>query len=92
MAQYYSDPSREEDPHALPDLEVFYVSAREFAEASAETWMAEQLADHDYSPTACCDSAGWYYWYCMPGCLPDSEPNGPFATEELALADARENS
>ena len=23
MAYYYSDPSRETDPHALPDVEVF---------------------------------------------------------------------
>ena len=28
---------------------------------------------------------GWYYWYCEPGCLPNSEPIGPFASETLAL-------
>lgn len=33
---------------------------------------------------------GWYWWSCFPGCLPDSEPFGPFTTEEEALADARE--
>lgn len=33
---------------------------------------------------------GWYYWYCFPGCLPDSEPMGPFATEDEALADAQD--
>jgi hypothetical protein len=32
---------------------------------------------------------GWYYWYCFPGCLPDSDPVGPFATEAEALADAQ---
>ena len=32
----------------------------------------------------------WFYWFCFPGCLPDSEPCGPFATEAEALADARE--
>lgn len=32
---------------------------------------------------------GWYYWYCFPGCLPDSDPMGPFDTEAEALADAR---
>ena len=42
-----------------------------------------------------CDSnepsgAGWYWWACFPGCLPDGEPNGPFATEKEALADAQE--
>lgn len=32
---------------------------------------------------------GWYYRSCFPGCLPDSEPIGPFASEEEALEDAR---
>ncbi len=35
-------------------------------------------------------AAGWYWWSCSPGCLPDSEPAGPFETEAKALADARE--
>ena len=34
---------------------------------------------------------GWYYWSCFPGCLPDSEPWGPFATRAEALADMRES-
>ena len=32
---------------------------------------------------------GWYWWTCFPGCLPDSDPSGPFETEAEALADAR---
>jgi hypothetical protein len=32
---------------------------------------------------------GWYYWACFPGCLPDSDPIGPFETENEAIADAR---
>jgi len=32
---------------------------------------------------------GWYWWACFPGCLPDSDPIGPFASEELAIADAQ---
>ena len=47
-----------------------------------ETFYAEQ-------PTHPVAEAGWYYWYCFPGCLPDSEPIGPFATEADALTDAR---
>lgn len=23
---------------------------------------------------------GWYAWACQPGCLPDSEPHGPYDT------------
>lgn len=34
--------------------------------------------------------AGWYWWACLPGCLPDSDPHGPFDTEEEALADAQD--
>lgn len=30
---------------------------------------------------------GWYWWSCQPGCLPDGDPSGPFATEAEALAD-----
>ena len=32
---------------------------------------------------------GWYWWACFPGCLPDSEPNGPFKTEAEAISDAQ---
>lgn len=33
---------------------------------------------------------GWYYWFCFPGCLPDSDPIGPFDTEDDAINGARE--
>jgi hypothetical protein len=33
---------------------------------------------------------GFYYWYCFPGCLPDSDPFGPYATENEALEAAKE--
>jgi len=31
---------------------------------------------------------GFYWWSCFPGCLPDGEPNGPFANEQEAIKDA----
>lgn len=34
--------------------------------------------------------AGYYWWACFPGCIPDGEPVGPFDTEEEAMADAME--
>ena len=34
--------------------------------------------------------AGWYWWACFEGCLPDSEPVGPFAHSLRALCDADE--
>ena len=31
---------------------------------------------------------GWYWWACMPGCLPDGEAHGPFSTSSRAYNDA----
>ena len=28
---------------------------------------------------------GWYWWACHPGCIPDSEPDGPYPTEREAI-------
>ena len=75
--QAYSDPKRESDPHALPDLEVFKITQTE-------------IASGDWEHNELITDQGWYWWACFPGCLPDSEPVGPFATEAEALADARE--
>ena len=34
--------------------------------------------------------SGFYYAYGFPGCLHDSDPVGPFKTDQEALKDARE--
>lgn len=78
MSQFYSDPKRESDPGALPDMEAFH---RTVAQNRADNWVDA----HDHEPFA----AGWYWWACFPGCLPDSESSGPFDTEDAAIADAR---
>jgi hypothetical protein len=31
---------------------------------------------------------GWCWWRCLPGCLPDTPPHGPFATSYGAFRDA----
>ena len=31
---------------------------------------------------------GWYWWACFPGCMPDSDPFGPFESEDEACEDA----
>lgn len=36
-------------------------------------------------------SPGFYWQSCFPGCLPDSDPVGPFENYESALLDARSN-
>lgn len=43
-------------------------------------------ADEESVPLA----AGWYWWACFPGCMPDGEPMGPFADSRQALQDADE--
>jgi len=32
--------------------------------------------------------AGWYWWTCSPGCMPEGDPMGPFSTAERAMDDA----
>lgn len=79
MSQGYSDPRRESDPHALPNVEVYYLSGN-IAETAAQ-------ADAGDFP-----EPGWYWQACFPGCLPDGDPSGPFEIEAEALADCRESS
>ena len=80
MAQFYSDPSRETHKWSLPDCEVFY--SRE-CDQTPETVFWNEDDDEATGP-------GWYYWTCFPGCMPDSDPWGPFDSEDAAIEDARE--
>jgi len=72
--QAYSDPERETDPYAIPDIEVWHTDDY------------PECVDEDGDPLV----EGWYWWTCSLGCLPDGEPTGPFATEAEALADAQD--
>jgi hypothetical protein len=87
MTKAYSNPGRAADPHALPDVEIFYVSTRDAEEAR------DRLDRGDYGHYEADDltESGWYWWPCFPGCLPDGDANGPFASREAALADAQED-
>jgi hypothetical protein len=73
MGHAYSNPEREDDDYALPDVEVFYAEAGTMVFDDGET-----------------NEAGWYWWPCFPGCLPDSDAMGPFKTEDEALKDAQD--
>lgn len=84
MSQAYSDPKRETDPHALPDVEVFY------HDCTGNKERCEMAPEDDEGAYFECWGKGFYYWFCFPGCMPDSEPMGPFETKAEALADARE--
>lgn len=104
MSQHYSDPGRENDPHALPDIEVFELTAREVAEGD-EDLINDYMKRHEFRLAAMNSrdrnamfdamieqngiTGGWFWWSCFPGCLPDGEPIGPFETHAAALADAQ---
>ncbi len=109
--KHYSDPKRENEPHALPDVEVwsdfvtivrskcgeFEVareseSARGFCPSCERATCVLDLDTFDKAESGIehTERIAWWWWSCFPGCLPDSEPFGPFATEADALADARE--
>lgn len=62
-------------------IEVFHMSDKEIKSYGPDScWY-----DEDGNPA----TAGWYWWECQPGCLPESEfANGPFATEDQAWEDA----
>jgi len=78
MSQHYSDPTRAEETYSLPDVETFH---RTEEENRADGWL-----DDEGEPMP----AGWYWWTCLPGCMPDSDPFGPFETEAEAVEDAQD--
>jgi hypothetical protein len=65
------------DHDNLGTVEVFHFDGKRFAEG--DCWADE---DGNVMP------AGWYWWTCQPGCMPDSDPNGPFDSETAAVDDA----
>jgi hypothetical protein len=95
MSQHYSDTKRESDAYSLPDVETYQAQYSDCPECGALTLFPDdtrsECPECAHSFTVPNDSpAGWFYWFCLPGCLPDSEPMGPFDTESEALADARD--
>ena len=84
MTQFYTDPSRESEPHALPNGLVEYQPAGEMAEALGydENHQDDETPE-EFAP------AGFYVCSCFPGCMPDSEWSGPFDTEDEAIAEWR---
>lgn len=101
MPQHYSDPKRASDPHALPDVETFRGYRARCRECDVERPLFPDYygtLHQDSETCAECSHVGlqvfdtdakWYWWSCLPGCLPNSDPIGPFDTEAEALADAQ---
>lgn len=78
MTMHYRNEREASDSMTLPSIETFY---RTTAAIRADDWR-----DDDGELMG----EGWYWWACFPGCMPDSGPSGPYATEAEALADARD--
>lgn len=102
MTYQYTNPKRESETYGLPDVEIWedtifditcscgvYGVHEGYATATDETYCpsCERVADKVENTTR----TGWFYWFCLPGCLPDSTAFGPFETEDAAMEDAREN-
>lgn len=67
----------------LRHLEVFHVSATEAKmqrAAAREYGVTEDMRQMQ--------RAGFYYWFSLPGCMPDSDAFGPFRSETAAIKDA----
>jgi hypothetical protein len=103
VTQAYSSPDRERDPHALPDIEVFQLTAEEFAGNDEDLmWEAGKRFPLMHMSSRAREKAlawavessgatgGWFWWSCFPGCLPDGPAIGPFKTKQEALEDARD--
>jgi len=106
MPYFYSDESKENEIYSLPDVWVTELTASEIAEnyederyefmkrpefklASMNNSVREKMIDAIIEENGI---TGGYCWcYCLPGCLPDSNWCGPFASVELAVADMRAN-
>lgn len=67
-----------QEPHG--SFEIFW------HDGTGEPGSARSDDEEDFEP----QPAGWYWWACFPGCMPDGEPSGPFATSRDALQDADE--
>lgn len=87
----------EEEEEGMENLEIFHKDADDFSVDDEETWMGERLRENlgDDPDEAEIKAeaeklAGYYFWWCFPGCMPDSDAFGPYPTSEAAMQAARE--
>jgi hypothetical protein len=99
MPQAYSNPDDANNPHRLPDVEYWHgrivvLHCADCGDSETVEYVRVESADNETCPTCgkTCPSEvttrkGWAWWTCSPGCMPDSEPSGPFDTEAACIAD-----
>ena len=77
---------QDEDGNEYGSYETFYAD-----QAQIDEWRKNSLESEDLTAEEAAETwePGWYWWSCFPGCLPESDwPNGPFESEDDAIADA----
>lgn len=72
----------------IEGIEVFKMDRSDFVNPDKDSWMADSVAANDGRSAGL---AGWYWWSCLPGCLPDGDPSGPFKSPAAARRDAVES-
>lgn len=104
MTQAYSNPARKNDLYALPDVEIWEsFKAWTICKSCGECELPYEsvyVTDKAYCPSCNkeCDRryngnvSQFWYWFCLPGYLPDSDPIGPFESYDAALLDAQADS
>ena len=100
MAYEYTEAKRAGEPHALPDIEVFFDRVEYSECCQAPTHVGSEATEcpscegrAKFTPIDDPETHGWRWWYAygFPGCLWDSGPYGPYDSEESALTAARES-
>ncbi len=89
----------------LKNVEIFHIGASNFLSAGGGDWRSILLDEKTEESSGPDDDeeekesvrqseadslAGWYWWTCCPGCMPDSDANGPFDTQDEAKENALE--
>lgn len=101
MGWHYINPKDADKPRTIPEIEVWAdlpmtVHCRRCGESEGPEGVVN--AEDDPRCQECGKRAKvkaidtthrFYYWYCVPGCLPDSDAFGPYETEKEALDAAR---
>jgi hypothetical protein len=102
VSQHYTDPNRAKDSYSLPDLEIWpdYIATVDCAHCGAfELPLSGATAtDKVYCPSCereavhsgTSETEKYWYWFCLPGCMPDSDAYGPYDSEDEALNAAQE--
>lgn len=100
--QTYSNPKDADKPNRLPDAEVWQDRVATVACGCGTYDVPEDEAyaeSKSYCPSCAQPGAtrhktrrmAWWYRYCSPGCLPDSDTYGPYDSRDEAECALRDN-